>query len=688
MPNIEELPNLGELGDAALACAKRGWSVAPAAPRGKNPIIKDWPNQASNDEEQVVAWWEEHPNANVAIVTGRKSGGLVAIDLDVHDGDETSLDFLHDWEAEHGELPETVTDITGGGGQHLYYYVDDAVQGSVNEELGIDIRGDGSCVIVPPSVHENGRCYEWEHPPDEVEVAHADENVLAFIAAVRPKDEKGRKPKTGAIGWDDFIVAGDEPRYELPEEIGKGGREAELHRYASSLQGKGYPDEVIYNAAAGVNATKCKPPLPSNEVEHAVETALRLDKGELRDSPAEEEPDFGNGEPAIIPVDLANAPEQKPELIAGMLREREVMGVGGATKVGKTWLLIELAVAAASGGEWLGCSCVQCRVLYIDGEMQEGTMFKRFRSVAGALGVPEDVLREHVDLLPMRGHAHSLHSLLKWLVDKVEGGGYSLVIVDPVYKFMEGDENSNGDVRDFLNDVDRLSQRLGCAVVFDQHHSKGAKGDVSPIDRMSGAGAFARSPDTVLDMTQVFPPSGTEPADFDVDEKTTVFRVEPRPRSFLQPPPFEVAFRWPLHTREPEGKFVSWSPMSSSNKGGKARGEKEASDRDVRLAVAEDVIAEMMAESSNGEVDGKAAYARFCEALPPKVRVCEKTFKNYVDKSTHYVRLFSIGTVSRWWIERAQPLDEPEQMGLKGAEAPAGDPSAPSTGRGVEGGQP
>ena len=55
---------------AALEYARRGWKVVPVRPREKAPLLHDWPNRASSDEETVAGWFEKWPDANVGVAKG------------------------------------------------------------------------------------------------------------------------------------------------------------------------------------------------------------------------------------------------------------------------------------------------------------------------------------------------------------------------------------------------------------------------------------------------------------------------------------------------------------------------------------------------------------------------------------------------------------------------------------------
>lgn len=246
--------------DEALAYASRGWRVFPLVERDKVPAVKEGLKAADTDPEWIAAAWGQRPECNIGIATGN---ALVVIDLDVdNDAGKDGVATLREWEREHGELPETCTVVTGRGGMHLYYAVAEPIGCSVNRDAGVDVRGDGGYVVAPPSVHpDTGSTYEWEVPPDEMEPARADANVLAFIEAHRAKPER-------------------RSRFKLPKEIGKGERNDTMMRYAASLQAQGYDDVYIISAVETANKHYCKPPLSASEVEGIVDSVTgRYEKG-------------------------------------------------------------------------------------------------------------------------------------------------------------------------------------------------------------------------------------------------------------------------------------------------------------------------------------------------------------------------------------------------------------------------
>ena len=161
-PQAQAIPTVFE---AALDYARCGIPVFPCNPIDKSPLSSNGFKDATRDETQILAWWQQYPNAMIGVPMGPASG-VWAIDLDIDparkiDGKAT-LDQLI---AQRGALPPTWTTITPRGGRHLIWASDPNVDirnsaGKIGP--GIDVRGSGGYVIWPPSRNATGGVYQWE----------------------------------------------------------------------------------------------------------------------------------------------------------------------------------------------------------------------------------------------------------------------------------------------------------------------------------------------------------------------------------------------------------------------------------------------------------------------------------------------------------------------------------------------
>lgn len=140
--------------EAALLWAQLGISVFPC--NGKAPLTARGFKDATTDEAVIKAWFEKFPNANVAAATGAVSG-IVVLDADVRD----DIDGVGNATEAVPEALGTFQVETGGGGRHFFFThpgEDRRVSNSPSGlPAGVDVRGDGGYVILPPSIHPQTR---------------------------------------------------------------------------------------------------------------------------------------------------------------------------------------------------------------------------------------------------------------------------------------------------------------------------------------------------------------------------------------------------------------------------------------------------------------------------------------------------------------------------------------------------
>ena len=241
-----------------------------------------------------------------------------------------------------------------------------------------------------------------------------------------------------------------------------------------------------------------------------------------------------------------NMPPVKPELIEGILRQGHKMLLVSSSKAGKTFALIELAISIAEGRRWIGFRCKQGRVLYLNMELDEASFDDRMRRVYEALKI-ETMNLENIDIVHLRGKIERLDKLIPQIVRTMKTHEYAAVILDPTYKLGIGDENAAEQVTSFCNALDRIAN-TGASVIYAHHHSKGAQGAKSSMDRASGSGVFARDADALLDMIELrIPPERAEEAKAIYGEKATAWKLDATLREFQRIEPVNLFFTYPLH---------------------------------------------------------------------------------------------------------------------------------------------
>jgi hypothetical protein len=198
----------------------------------------------------------------------------------------------------------------------------------------------------------------------------------------------------------------------------------------------------------------------------------------------------------FLPAEQSKLPD---ELVQGVLHRGAKLMIAGGSKSFKTWVLLHLGLSVAAGVPWWGMRVVQGNVLYLNMELMREFCEVRVRQIRSAMKV-ESVPGFHS--WHLRGYARDFKELLPHILNRTSEGQYSLIILDPVYKILgERDENANGEVAELLNEFEALATKRKVAIAYGHHHSKGNQSDKDARDRSSGAGAWTRDPDALIDLT-------------------------------------------------------------------------------------------------------------------------------------------------------------------------------------------
>jgi hypothetical protein len=240
-----------------------------------------------------------------------------------------------------------------------------------------------------------------------------------------------------------------------------------------------------------------------------------------------------------------------PVLVAGLLHRGSKLSLSGGSKAYKTWTLLNLAEAVAYGQPFLGCATNRSRVLVVNLEIQEAFCRQRLKTLEDVMGIKPAPRR--LDVWNLRGYAASHDEISGEIIDAAGPGGYSLIVLDPIYKlYGDADENSARDVAQLHNSLERITVETGAAVAFSAHFSKGNQAGKSSIDRVSGSGVFARDPDSLLSLT--------------AHQQPDCYVVEPTLRNFPPMRPFVVRWQFPQFVRD-----VSLNPEELKARGRPAR---------------------------------------------------------------------------------------------------------------------
>jgi hypothetical protein len=135
-------------------CSCRDRACGQVAKHPLGALVPHGLKEATTNRARVLAWWTQHPQANVGLATGHR---FDVLDVDGPDGAQA----IRELAAEHGLRSSGPLVRTGGGGWH--YYLAPTGLGSVHPRHleRVDWRGLGGYVVAPPSRHQSGHAYEF-----------------------------------------------------------------------------------------------------------------------------------------------------------------------------------------------------------------------------------------------------------------------------------------------------------------------------------------------------------------------------------------------------------------------------------------------------------------------------------------------------------------------------------------------
>lgn len=331
----------------------------------------------------------------------------------------------------------------------------------------------------------------------------------------------------------------------------------------------------------------------------------------------------GDGLPSVISLDKYknHVPKLSDELIQGVLRVGHKMLISGPSKAGKSFLLMELCIAIATGGEWLGFPCKKGRVFYINLEIDPNSCITRFLEIYNALGITDTNDMKNIDIWNLRGHAVPLDQLVPDIIKRTKDKQYDAIILDPIYKTLTGDENSASDMAKFCNQFDRICTETGCAAIYCHHHSKGSQGSKKAADRASGSGVFARDPDAQLDIIQL---ELTEEQKSKLqDQNITAWRVESSLREFPNIVPVNMWFEHPIHLVDEDGTLLK-SAAHGSFAAARAKNSKYTTKEERRERL------DRAFQACQAEVPGGNVKV---EQISKYLSVSDKTIRSYVKEN-------------------------------------------------------
>lgn len=451
---------------------------------GKTPLVR-WRGYQLDlpSEDDLRGWWATWPFANIGMATGALSGILV---LDA-DGTDARKECLR-----RGGLDETPTVWTGKvGGAHFHLtYPGGNVRNFARKLPGIDMRAEGGYVLLPPSLHASGNRYRWAEGTEGIPPSETPQWLLDLISE---SSEAGDRAEP--IDIDEALKGFDQ-----------GSRNSDLFSFAGRLRHDDIP-QAYAEILIQESARNCRPPYDLNEAVEMVRRAYReYQPGNVGpDAEFDEEikPD-SHADPAATPPpdiftrpisELLALPEEEPDWMVDQLFTVGSNGwVAAEPKVGKSWVVLELAYALSTGMPFLGrFSVKQPRVvLYVQEEDSLQRVLRRLKMIirgdASRVAPPDSHFRWSI-------RAGFRLDNIAWLVkleqDIMEYRA-EIVILDVFNRLHESDENKQAEMTAILNNLTRLTQAHGCSFIIVHHNRKPQQGNEARGNQMMrGSGVLA-----------------------------------------------------------------------------------------------------------------------------------------------------------------------------------------------------
>lgn len=188
------------------------------------------------------------------------------------------------------------------------------------------------------------------------------------------------------------------------------------------------------------------------------------------------------------------APPERP-LIRGFCEKGDKVQLVAPPKMKKSFMFLQLGISLSTGMEILGHDIPEkCRVLLVQYEIQPKYFHRRVQFISRAMGIEMADIGDRLLIVNARGKGV--------IIDQVSAlarqHNVDVIMLDPLYKIFEGDENSNQDMAAALATFDKMVEETGAALFYVHHDCKGNAGDRNNTDRGAGGGVQSRDYDSSI----------------------------------------------------------------------------------------------------------------------------------------------------------------------------------------------
>lgn len=513
-------------GRPVCSCASRDLCPSP----GKHPALA-WAEfqRRRPSRDEIAEWWaDDRARLGVGVLTGAVSGNIFVLDVDVGPGKDGD-DSLRALQLQNDDLPDTAEVRTGSGGRHLYFRAPPGVAVIRNSAgklgPGLDIRGEGGFVVAPPSVHASGRPYAWVRTIEDAGIADAPAWLLDLVRADAPTSGAAPRERAPAEPLQRPAGAGSTGGLEPPVDDGREQYMRDtVHAVAVQLTGENgawptadeiaevawpqfrrrvdlsRPGRITADNAEDEMRAKCA--TWARKAENGGFGALedivagyqgrkrsdpRQGPGNRADEPSRNAGQFdGAGEdakthfPLLYATDITVS-DTTVDFVEGLLCEGALAVVYGDSNVGKTFIVLDIAMHVALGIPWRGREVDQGAVVYcalegVAGIRNRVAAWMRFhrRHSQDRREIPLAVVPSVINLLNSDADVEGLIETILAASANL-GRPVKLVVIDTLSRALAGgNENASEDMGALVKSADRIRQATGAMVLFVHHSGKDA----------------------------------------------------------------------------------------------------------------------------------------------------------------------------------------------------------------------
>ena len=526
--------------DEALALVEEGFTVVPAHPVKKLPLVKWAVFQEREPTEDEYAYWTssaKFKGCNWAIVTGRQ--------INVVDADSAEAE---QWIKEH--LPYTPRTVKTARGRHFYYQANDglAISNSTDAEAKIDIRGRGGIVIAPGSVHETGAIYT-QKIDDGID---GDWRLLPELTSddIERVDKFNHPQKDYAFSIDEVGIA-------------EGGRNDAAAREAGRLIGEGLtPHEVLVELEEWNSLNR--PPLPTGELRRTLQSVANADKRNKGQMLVKQEAQRVALAPT--PLEIGQVAAIPPrQWLYGRHYIRNFLSVTVASGgTGKTAVTLAEATAMATGKPLLGTETEKRRVWVWNLEDPLDELRRRFAAICQHYSIRQEEYRGHLFVNSSRDGKVVMAETINGqpvilpaadiILGFIKAHKIDVVIVDPFVSSHRLNENDNGAMDLVVKAWGRIAEEGNCAIELVHHVRKAQVGQGVSYGDARGASALTDAARHVRRLTRM---THDEARYADVDEREFWrYSREADSKDNLAPPAGDNSWRKMISVELPNGDNV------------------------------------------------------------------------------------------------------------------------------------